>query len=119
MNIKQGEIYMVEFFPQVGDEISKLRPAIVVSSDSIGKLRVKTVVPITDWKKQYSFYPWIIKISPNLENGLKKDSGIDTFQIKNMSMKRFKNKIGQIDDSLLKKVHETILKTFNPTYSIL
>ncbi|MEA2028275.1 MAG: type II toxin-antitoxin system PemK/MazF family toxin, partial [Campylobacterota bacterium] len=30
MSIKQGEIWLVEFFPQVGSEIAKLRPAIVV-----------------------------------------------------------------------------------------
>lgn len=39
MSIKQNEIYLVEFFPKIGDEISKKRPAIVVSDDGVGKLK--------------------------------------------------------------------------------
>ncbi len=119
MNIKQNEIYMIQFFPKVGDEITKIRPAMVVSSDNIGKLKLKTVVPITDWKEQYKFYPWMIKIVPNPQNGLKKVSAIDTFQIKNLSIDRFKDRVGEIDNVLGKAVHQTILKTFNPRYSIL
>ncbi|MHC5828177.1 MAG: hypothetical protein ACYT04_72870 [Nostoc sp.] len=31
--------------PTIGDEISKIRPAISVNSDEIGSLRLKVVVP--------------------------------------------------------------------------
>ena len=33
-----------------GDEIRKIRTAVVVSEDAIGRLRLKIVVPITEWK---------------------------------------------------------------------
>jgi len=56
MNINQGEIWMVEFFPKVGNEITKLRPAIVVSHNEIGRLPLKTIVPIRDWKKNHAHY---------------------------------------------------------------
>ena len=36
MSISQGEVWLVKFYPQVGGEISKLRPAIVISHDTIG-----------------------------------------------------------------------------------
>ena len=44
---KRGEIWLVNLNPTVGAEIHKTRPAIVISSDYIGKLPLKLVVPIT------------------------------------------------------------------------
>ena len=44
---KRGEIWLVNLDPTVGAEIQKTRPAIVISSDYIGKLPLKLVVPIT------------------------------------------------------------------------
>jgi mRNA interferase MazF len=116
MSIKQGEIWMVKFFPKVGSEISKLRPAIVVSHDTIGRLPLKTLVPITDWKANYTYYPWMIKIEPNEINGLSKVSAIDCFQVKNFANERFNEKVGIADDIIIKKVHDTIVKTLNPLY---
>ena len=57
IEITQGDLWMVRFYPQIGSEISKLRPAIVVSHNTIGRLPLKTIVPITDWKSSYTNYP--------------------------------------------------------------
>lgn len=116
MNINQGEIWMVEFFPKVGSEITKLRPAIVVSHNEIGRLPLKTIVPVTDWKNNYANYPWMLKIDVETINNLSKTSAIDCFQIKNFANERFKKKIGNISEVQLKEVHTTIAKTMNPIY---
>lgn len=118
MNIAQSDIWMVEFFPQKGSEITKVRPAVVVSSDIIGKLPLKTVVPITDWSKRYADYPWMLKIDASSENGLSKTSAIDCFQIKSFSTDRFKEKLGNVDDVMIYNIHATIIKTFNPLYGL-
>ena len=118
LNINQGEIWMVNFEPSVGNEIQKLRPAIVVNDDRIGRFGIKIVIPITQWKEQYTDYPWIIKIIPDDINGLAKDSSIECFQIKSFAVDRFDKKIGEIDKLLLLQVHKTIAKTLNPTYKI-
>lgn len=47
----RGEIWMVNFDPTVGREIKKTRPAVVVSSNAAGKLPIKLIAPITDWKR--------------------------------------------------------------------
>ncbi len=107
---------MVTFHPQVANEITKLRPAIVVSHDTIGQLPLKTLVPITDWKPSYAHYPWMLKIEPNEANGLSKVSAIDCFQVKNFADERFVEKIGNVDGEVIKKIHETIVKTLDPFY---
>lgn len=118
MSIKQGEIWEVEFFPQIGNEIGKKRPALVVSDDRVGRLPLKTIVPITDWSKAFAHYPWMIRVDNDMYNGLSKPSGIDCFQVKNFAYGRFIKKLGEVDEALLLQVHETILKTLNPKYKI-
>ncbi len=119
MSISQADIWMVEFFPNKGSEIGKKRPAIVVSHDKIGKLPLKTIVPVTNWAINYLHYPWMIKIDKSKLNGLSKSSAIDCFQVRNFSTSRFVEKIGTINEILLQQIHETITKTLNPEYKIL
>ena len=116
MIIKQGEIWMVEFEPSVGNEIQKLRPAIVVNDDRVGRFGIKIVVPITEWKDYYKNYPWIIKIEPDNNNGLSKTSSIECFQIKSFAQERFVKQIGVIENIF--EVHSAILKTLSLNYSI-
>ena len=116
MNIRQGEIWLIKFFPKIGSEISKIRPAIVVSHDEIGRLPLKTIVPITDWKANYAYYPWMVQIVDSAENRLSKVSAIDCFQIKNFANERFVEKIGEVDEVMIREVHETIAKSLNPAY---
>ena len=42
-----AEVWLVDFAPK-GQEIYKIRPAIIVNHDSMGALSLKVVVPITD-----------------------------------------------------------------------
>jgi len=94
--MKQGEIWLINLDPTVGAEIKKIRPAIIVSDDSLGKLPLKIIVPITDWKDRYEIAPWMIKLEPNLKNGLTKDSSADCFQVRSVSQERFVKKMGNI-----------------------
>jgi mRNA interferase MazF len=94
MNINQWEIWMVDFNPTKGQEISKLRPAIVVNDQHLGKLNLRVVVPITDVKV---VNVWHHEIIPNKANGLSKNSAADCFQLKSLSCDRFVKKIGSLD----------------------
>jgi mRNA interferase MazF len=111
MSINQLEIWEIDFAPNIGTEIGKKRPAIVVSSDLIGKLPLKTVVPITGYAKSYEHYPWMVKIVPDALNGLSKESAVDCFQIRNFSTKRFVKKLGKVDTKLFGTIQKTIIKT--------
>jgi len=119
MIINQGEVWEVEFFPNVGSEIGKKRPAIVVSHDKIGKLPLKTVAPITNWSDNYVHYPWMIKVEADEANGLSKTSAIDCFQTRNFSHNRFIRKLGNISSEELFRVHQSITKTLDPQYSLI
>jgi mRNA interferase MazF len=97
--INRGEIWLVNFDPAAGAEIQKLRPALVVSLDSIGRLPLRIVVPITDWKPAYANYPWFVHLPANARNGLSKDSGADAFQTKSASTARFARRLGTVAET--------------------
>ncbi|MEY5040625.1 MAG: hypothetical protein RLZZ414_153 [Bacteroidota bacterium] len=94
MTINQWEIWMVDFNPTKGQEISKLRPAIVVNDQRLGKLNLRVVVPITDVKLANV---WHHEITPSKANGLSKNSAADCFQLKSLSCDRFVKKLGSLD----------------------
>lgn len=48
--MKQGEIWSVNLDPTLGAEIRKTRPAIIVNDNAVGRLPLKIIVPLTDWK---------------------------------------------------------------------
>ena len=96
MTILRGQIWQVDLNPTRGAEIRKERPCVVVSSDVIGKLPVKLVVPITEWKDHYKNSPWHIKIEPNTRNNLDKTSAADTYQVRSVAVERFATLIGVV-----------------------
>lgn len=100
----RGEVWMIDFDPAVGSEMRKVRPALVVSLDSIGRLPLRLVVPITDWKPQYASFPWFTQLPPDAANGLTKDSGADAFQTKSVSLSRFVRRLGVVTDVQLDAV---------------
>lgn len=38
----RGEVWLIRFDPAEGDEIKKVRTAVVISEDAVGRLRLKT-----------------------------------------------------------------------------
>jgi mRNA interferase MazF len=95
---KRGEIWLVNFDPTVGAEIKKVRPAVVISSDSVGKLPIKLIAPITDWKTYFSANFWHVKIESNSINRLNKASAIDTLQLRGVDLQRFIRKLGGVSE---------------------
>jgi len=109
MEPQKGEIWLVNFDPKISSEIGKTRPAVVVSSNAIGILPLRIVVPITSWQNKFENTPWLIKILRNQTNGLSNDSAADTFQVKSISTQRLVKKIGSVSHTKLQEITTGIL----------
>ena len=105
---KRGEIWLVDFDPSRGAEIRKVRPAVVMSADGIGRLPLRVIVPLTDWKPAYSSFAWFVSIPANPTTGLAKDSGADAFQVKSLSQDRFVHRLGAVSDIELKAIADAV-----------
>lgn len=104
----RGEIWLVNFDPSKGAEIRKTRPAVVMNVRSIGRLPLHIVVPITDWKPDYALFPWFVHLTPDTDNGLHKESGVDTFQVKSISADRFVRRLGSVADEQIRQIARSI-----------
>jgi mRNA interferase MazF len=111
--MKQNEVWLIDLDPTKGAEIQKKRPAIIVNNDALGKLPLKVIVPITDWKDHYETAPWFVKISPDQTNGLAKQSAVDCFQVRSLSQDRFIKKIGTIDGQTSEGIKEALRKVLD------
>ena len=104
----RGEVWRIRFDPAEGDEIKKVSTAVVISENAIGRLRLKIVVPITEWKSRYASFPWFVQLTPTPTNGLTKDSGADAFQVKSVSETRFLDHLGELTPSQLDEIANAI-----------
>ena len=88
----------------MGREIQKTRPAVVVSSDAVGRLPIKLVAPLTDWKDYFAPNIWHVRIDPDNYNGLAKVSAVDALQLRGMDRQRFIRKLGQVSSTTLEEI---------------
>ena len=96
IELHHAEVWEVDFEPTRGREIQKIRPAIIVSVDAVGRLPLKLVAPITGWKDSLEKNLWHVRLDPDQYNGLTKTSSVDTLQLRGMDHERFIRKLGYI-----------------------
>lgn len=107
--MKRGEIWLVNLDPTIGSKIRKTRPAVIISSDLIGILPLKVVVPLTDWKDRYSTALWMVRIDPQETNGLNKPSAADALQIRSISELRLMKRLGALTPIQAAQIVQAVL----------
>lgn len=111
--MKQGEIWLINLDPTLGAEIKKTRPAIIVNDNALGKLPLKIIVPITDWKDKYAAALWMIKLESDKENGLTKLSAADSFQVRSVSQERLVKQIGTVSKTIMDEIRIGLAKVLS------
>jgi mRNA interferase MazF len=106
--MRQSEIWLVSLDPTLGSEIKKTRPAIIVNDNALGKLPLKIIVPLTDWKDQFEVAPGMVRIDPDARNGLSKTSSADCFQVRSVAQERCIRKIGQVDSAGMAAIRKAL-----------
>jgi mRNA interferase MazF len=101
---RRGEVWLVNLDPTVGSEIQKTRPAVVISSDAVGRLPIKLVAPITDWKDHFARNIWHVYVEPDATNGLSKPSAVDALQLRGLDYQRFVRKLGEVSPTVFDEI---------------
>lgn len=111
--MNQGEIWLVSLDPTIGAEIKKTRPAVIANDNILGKLPLKIIVPLTDWKDRYAAAAWMVKIKPDMQNNLIKDSAADCFQVRSVAEERCVKKLGEISNEIMDKIRNALAIVLN------
>ena len=103
---QSGDVWLIDFSPQIGREQAGLRPGLVISHDRFNRLPngLHIVVPITSTDRGLAYH---LRISPP-EGGLHNPSVIMCDQEKSQSIKRFERYLGSVTPEILARVQETV-----------
>jgi mRNA interferase MazF len=104
----RGEVWLVNLDPTIGSEIRKTRPAVIVSSDLIGILPLRVVVPLTEWKDRFTTAPWMVRVDCDEQNGLSKTSSADGLQIRSVSEQRLVKRLGNVSDIQIEQIVKAV-----------
>ncbi len=117
MTVKRGDIFYADLSPVVGSEQGGLRPVLIIQND-IGNKYSPTVIAaaITSrlGKARLPTHIEVCRSETGYENhaGLAKDSVILLEQIRTIDKQRLKEKMGHLDDAVMKHVNEAITVSF-------
>ncbi len=94
MEYNRGDIVIVNLYPKKGDEVGKIRPAVIISgNDENAILDTLILMPLsTDLIDNMN--PYRMRIAKR--EGLKEDSDILINQIRTLSKTRIKEKIARL-----------------------
>ena len=111
MEVKRGEIYYADLSPVVGSEQGGVRPVLVVQNDIGNKYSPTVIAAAITSRMGKTRLPTHIDIYAD-KAGLAKDSVILLEQIRTLDKRRLKEKMGHLDEALMKNVNSAIAVSF-------
>ena len=110
MRPKRGEIYLVNFDPTLGSEVSKTRPALVVQSDVLNSNKfTHTTIVSAITSKQQPARRLKVSIPSGGGTGLTKDSIVLLNQLRSVDHQRLYKRLGKIGDKQMQEIDEALL----------
>ena len=84
------------------------RTVIILSSDALGALPLKIVVPLTNWKDEYADVPWMVRLPPVLNSGLENPMAADAMQVRSVSTARLIRRLGEMPENFANEIARAI-----------
>ena len=111
MTVKRGDIYYADLSPVVGSEQGGLRPVLIVQNDVGNKYSPTVIAAAITSQVAKNRLPTHIDVLAD-SFGLAKDSVILLEQIRTIDKRRLKEKMGHLDDTVMKRVNDAIGVSF-------
>ncbi|MEJ5994858.1 type II toxin-antitoxin system PemK/MazF family toxin [Pedobacter sp. Du54] len=106
MVVNRFEVYFVQLDPTIGNEISKVRPCVIVSAKELNRsLNTVMVAPLTSTLRNY---PTRINCFVDGKSG---QVALD--QVRTIDKKRLSRKIALLDPSTGKRIIENLIEMFS------
>lgn len=109
----RGEVWTMTLSRKREAEDANSRTVVILSSDALGTLPLRVVVPLTAWRDEYSGALWMVRIPPVLNSGLDLAMAADALQVRSVSSARLTRKLGELPVHLVDKVAEAVAVILN------
>ena len=111
MTVRRGDIYYADLSPVIGSEQGGLRPVLIVQNDVGNKYSPTVIAAAITSQIGKTRLPTHIDVTAD-RFGLSKDSVILLEQIRTIDKQRLKEKMGHLDDTVMKRVNDAIGVSF-------
>jgi len=103
--VKRYDIHWVDLNPVMGSEMSKIRPAVIISPDELNQhLRTVIIAPLTSTIRNY---PFRIKVMADNKMG---EIALD--QLRTIDKSRLKGKLATLTENKRKELHQLLHQMF-------
>ncbi|MDR3210151.1 MAG: type II toxin-antitoxin system PemK/MazF family toxin [Oscillospiraceae bacterium] len=109
--VKRGDIYYADLSPVVGSEQGGMRPVLIVQNDTGNKHSPTVIAAAITSQINKARLPTHIELGAE-SYGLTKDSVILLEQIRTIDKRRLKERMGQLDETLMTRVDNAIAVSF-------
>ena len=107
IEIKRGDIWLVNLDPTIGYEIRKARPAVIIQNDIGNKYSPITIIAPVTSQNIDKIYP--IEVLLTKENsGLDIVSKVLLNQIRAIDKRRLTKKLGSVNAEIIEKINEAL-----------
>ena len=111
MSVKRGDIYYADLSPVVGSEQGGLRPVLIIQNDVGNRYSPTVIAAAITSRLGKNRLPTHIDIYAD-QVGLAKDSVILLEQIRTLDKRRLKEKMGHLDENMMRSVNTAIAVSF-------
>lgn len=111
ITVKRGDIFYADLSPVIGSEQGGVRPVLIIQNDVGNKYSPTVIIAAITSQINKAKLPTHIEISSD-EYGLNKDSVILLEQIRTIDKRRLKEKIGHINDDMMRNINEGLKISF-------
>lgn len=105
--VKRGDIYYADLSPVVGSEQGGVRPVLIVQNDTGNRHSPTVIAAAITSQTGKARLPTHISVAP-LSCGLPKESVILLEQVRTLDKRRLREKMGRLDDGVMRKVDTAI-----------
>ena len=107
MEVHRGDIFIADLNPVVGSEQGGVRPVLIVQNDTGNRHSPTVIAAAITSQTGKARLPTHISVAP-LSCGLPKESVILLEQVRTLDKRRLREKMGRLDDGVMKKVDTAI-----------
>ena len=109
--VNRGDIYYADLSPEVGSEQGGVRPVLIVQNDTGNRHSPTVIAAAITSQTGKARLPTHISVAP-LSCGLPKESVILLEQVRTLDKRRLREKMGRLDDGVMRKVDNAIAVSF-------
>ncbi len=110
MEFRRGDIVIVNLYPKKGEEVGKIRPAIVISGEDESAILDTVILMPLSTDLIDNMQPYRMRLPAR--DGLKQDSDVLINQIRALSKTRIKEKIAKISSAEYDALMQNLCKNF-------